>query len=92
MERKSIEDRNGGLPGKAGFNGIDESDDRKISPLALHKHDSIPLSLVGFATDGSFNSKRNLGTSERPAKQHATRSKEYGLGKVNGERTYIVID
>ena len=46
MERKSAEDRDGGLPGKTGFNGADESHDRKIHPPLAIRQDTLPFPLL----------------------------------------------
>ena len=46
MERKSAEDRDGGLLGKTGFNGVDESHDRKIHPSLAMGQDSLPFPLL----------------------------------------------
>jgi len=55
VERKSPEGRNGGLPGKAGFNRFDESHDRKVhSSLETVSQatvrPSMVLAMIGTAT------------------------------------------
>jgi hypothetical protein len=54
MERKSAEDRDGGLLGKTGFNGVDESHDRKIHPSLAMGQDTLPFPLLPAATTEGF--------------------------------------